>query len=88
MNFRYIGLDKKFHIPAEELSQFFCRIYRKFKVLIFAISMVNLICLGIMIPNLTYLKSFHILDTLGPIQKFRISAEELSQLFCRIHRKL
>ncbi len=28
------------------------------------------------------------LDTFGPIQKFRISAEDLSQLFCRIHRKL
>ena len=37
------GPFKKIRIPAEELSQLFCRINRKFKVLIFAIYWVDTI---------------------------------------------
>ena len=43
---------QKFRISAEELSQLFCRIRRKFKVLIFDIYWVDLICLGILKFNL------------------------------------
>ena len=53
------GPFKKFRISAEELSQLFCRIHRKFKVLIFANFWVDLINLGIFSVNLDLLDEFH-----------------------------
>ena len=46
------GLIHEFRISAEELSQLFCRIHRKFKVVVFADEWVNPISFGIMILNL------------------------------------
>ena len=69
-------------------SQLFCRIDRNFNVLKFAIKWVDFIHVGILILNLDLFNEFpRHLNAFGPIWKFRISAEELSQLFCKIRRK-
>ena len=74
------GLNLRFRISAEELSQLFWRIHQKFRVLIFANNWVDSISFGIMILNLDLLDEFHgIYIHLALILKFRISAEGLIQ---------
>ena len=57
-HFNTFGPIKNFRISAEELSQLFCRIHRKFIVVKFANKWTDLIGLDIMILNLDLLKEF------------------------------
>ena len=78
----------KFCISAEELSQLFCKIHWNFKLLICVEFSFEWIDLRITTLNLKYLDHIcTILSCLAWFEDFCISAEELSQLFCRIYRK-
>ena len=82
------GPIQKFRISVKELIELFCRIHWKLKVLTFANEWVDSKGLTILIIILDLVTISRHLDTFRPFQKFHISAEDLSQVFCRIRRKL